>query len=80
MHYEVYNVPLEQVEFGKLFLMLNYQGAYMRVKTEEHIEVFNKKTIVRQSPFNDDGFHVPVASILNGHIIWMAKDKPCRVM
>ena len=77
---EVYNTNLGQIEFGKLFLMFNYSGVFMRVKTDNHIKTINNRRVNVELPFNDDGVHVPVVSMLNGHIIWMAKEKPCRTM
>jgi len=82
MYYEVYTTPLEKVPFGAVFLMLNYMGAFMRVRAEDGLLAVHPMRAggPEPVPFNDDGVHVPIVEVSTGRLSWMAKVKPCRVM
>jgi hypothetical protein len=57
----VYTVTLERVRPGRLFGMVNYEGAFLRVVCD----------------LPRDDFHVPIVEIATGKLTYMAKTKPC---
>lgn len=75
---------LGDLDLAVPFEMLNYDSIYIRVKTSDdtkqikHTLGFGKDGKVCN--FNDDGYHVPIVDMADGHLFWMAKQKPCRVV
>ena len=75
-----YTTELGDIGPGVIFMMVNYPGVYIRVKARD-LQIcfpgsFNPE---KQRDFNDDGHHVPIVELANGHLFYMSKIKPCMV-
>lgn len=57
----VYTRALGMLTPGRLFGMVNYKGAYMRV----------------QGDVRDDGVHLPIVEVATGRLFYMSREKPC---
>ncbi len=73
----IYTHKLGDIKPGRLFAMVNYNGAFMRVKAENLMAQRSAAMGVITYDFNDDGNHVPVVKIETGQLFYMAKEKPC---
>lgn len=73
----IYAHKLGDIQPGRLFTMVNYEGAFLRVKAHE-LKVQRTATMDEiVHDFNDDGVHVPIVEIATGYLFYMAKEKPC---
>lgn len=71
----VYTKKLGDLGPGRLFTMVNYKGAYIRVEAQGDLKTLS--TVGDPHPFNDDGCHVPIVELSTGYLSYMSKDKPC---
>tara|TARA_Y100000310_G_C20460086_1_gene704917 strand:- start:571 stop:846 length:276 start_codon:yes stop_codon:yes gene_type:complete len=78
--YPQYPPPLKEIEFGVVFVMLNYDEYCMRVHAGEHVRISFLDSPKKNKNFDDDGYHVPIVNLTTGRISWMAKNKPCKVV
>jgi hypothetical protein len=76
--YPGYPLRLGDLPIGIPFEMLNYDGMYKRVQTQQHLQTYSEHRGTKILPFNDDGYHVPIVEEKTGNLIWMSKIKPCR--
>jgi len=74
----VYNRKLADIPCGSTFIMLNYKGLYMRVRTDPDYKLLTKYGNAEPKCFNDTGFHVPIVELATGALFYMSKRKPCR--
>lgn len=76
MNPHAYTTKLGEISLGRIFIMCNYKGTYMRIAGEPDLKmlygVFSEPT-----SFNDDGCHVPIVELSTGRMTHMAKEKPC---
>lgn len=73
-----YTIELEKIKPGRPFMMVNYDGVYIRIVTDENYGIVRDSAISRKEyPFNDDGVHVPIVDLHTGNLFYMAKSKPC---
>jgi len=80
MNEHPYSTKLGDIGFGRLFTMVNYKGAFIRVKCLDDLFITNPRTIAKDyHHFNDDGVHVPIVELATGHLFYMAKEKPCYI-
>lgn len=61
----IYHHCLEHVSPGRLFGMVNYEGAFLRVVGDNLL---------------DDGIHLPIVELSTGRMFYMAKSKPCVIL
>jgi hypothetical protein len=82
MHYPDYPTPLQEIDFGVKFDMLNYdgQGPFIRIKSTTDFQTIVEHRMANPLSFNDDGYHVPIVNLHTGHVFHMVKIKPCRVV
>ena len=71
MNEHPYSTKLGDIGFGRLFTMVNYKGAFIRVKSLD-----SKWLNIARA---DDEFHVPIVELATGHLFFMAKEKPCYI-
>lgn len=71
-----YTVKLEDIGYGRPFMMVNYKGVYIRVQSFSK-NLFIQGAMGQYSDFNDDGFHIPIVELGTGHLMHMWKGKPC---
>jgi len=74
MNEHPYSTKLGDIGCGKLFTMVNYKGAFIRVKMGDNNMVWSGR-----DKFNDDGFHVPIVELATGDLFFMSKEKPCYI-
>ena len=63
----IFTKTLGEIRPGRLFAMVNYTGAYMRI-------TFGSDQLGANE---DPGGHVPIVEIATGVVIFMSKVKPC---
>lgn len=74
-----YPSELGDVQPGRPFFMLNYEGLFMRVNGASLKLVEADGCWVRTWDFNDRGEHYPIVNLTTGALFHMHKTKPVRV-
>lgn len=75
-----YTVELGKISCGTPFMMVNYNGIYIRVQADKDYKLLHWGAMQEiETIFNDDGIHVPVVELATGHLFYMAKVKPCMI-